>query len=44
MRNKRYYSLNETGLLIIKGIRSKASHDRIIESLISAYMVLLRGR
>ncbi|MCL5277908.1 MAG: PqqD family protein [Deltaproteobacteria bacterium] len=42
MRNKRYYSLNETGLFIVKGIRSKLSHDRIIESLMSAYDVTRR--
>ncbi len=39
MRNKRYYSFNETGLLIFKGIESKSSDDKIIENIMSAYDV-----
>jgi len=39
MRNKRYYSLNETGLLILKGIKSNLTNDKIIDELISIYDV-----
>lgn len=39
MRNKRYYSLNETGLFILKGIESKLTDTIIIENLMSEYAV-----
>jgi Coenzyme PQQ synthesis protein D (PqqD) len=37
MRNKMYFSLNETGLVIFKGIQSKLPDDKIIEELTSLY-------
>ncbi len=37
MRNKRYYSLNETGLAIFKGIESNLTQDKIIEKIMSVY-------
>ncbi len=39
MRNKRYYSLNETGLAIFRGIEASLSQDKIVESIMSAYEV-----
>jgi|YelNatPaOPRAMG01_1025707.scaffolds.fasta_scaffold71778_2 hypothetical protein len=39
MRNKRYYSLNETGLAILKGIESNLTQDKIIEKIMSVYEV-----
>ncbi len=39
MRNKRYYSLNETGLAIFKSIESNLNQDKIIEKIMSAYEV-----
>jgi hypothetical protein len=37
MRNKRYYSLNETGLVIFKGIESNLNQDKIVEKIMSVY-------
>ncbi len=37
MRTKMYFSLNETGLVIFKGIESKLTEDKIVEELISVY-------
>lgn len=39
MRNKMYFSLNETGLIIFKGIKSKLPDDKIIEKLTSIYEI-----
>ena len=39
MRNKHYYSLNETGLAIFRGIESNLAQDRIVEEIMSAYAV-----
>ncbi len=39
MRNKRYYSLNETGLVIFKGIEANLSQDKIIETIMTVYEV-----
>ncbi len=39
MRNKRYYSLNETGLAIFKGIESNLTRDMIIEKIMSVYEI-----
>jgi hypothetical protein len=39
MRNKRYYSLNETGLTIFKGIESNLTRDKIIEKIMSVYEI-----
>lgn len=37
MRTKMYFSLNETGLVIFKGIKSKLTEDKIVEELLSVY-------
>lgn len=37
LKSKRYYSLNETGLLIYKGIQASLTLEKIIEQLISIY-------
>jgi hypothetical protein len=39
MRNKRYYSLNETGLEIFKGIEKGLTKDKIVEYIMSIYEV-----
>ena len=39
MRNKHYYSLNETGLAIFKGIESNLTQDGIIDEIMSAYAI-----
>ncbi|MGB9736216.1 MAG: PqqD family protein [bacterium] len=39
MRSKRYYSLNETALVIFKGIESNLTREQIIEQIMSAYDV-----
>ena len=39
MRNKHYYSLNETGLVIFRGIESNLAQDKIVEKIMSAYAI-----
>ncbi len=39
MRNKHYYSLNETGLVIFRGIESNLAQDRIVEEIMSVYAI-----
>lgn len=39
MRNKRYYSLNETGFFILKGIEQNLADDEIISKITSTYDV-----
>ena len=40
MRNKHYYSLNETGLVIFRGIESNLAQDKIVEKIMSAFAIL----